>query len=112
VVKLVSTAIVHKTEFGGVHLNIHSDEGVRRAYETIRSSLERRGLLPEMQGVLIQPQVKGGVEVMVGVTHDPTFGPLVAFGLGGVHVEVLKDVQFRVTHLTTQDAREMVRGIR
>jgi acyl-CoA synthetase (NDP forming) len=65
-----------------------------------------------LEGVLVQPMVSGGAEVMVGVTHDPLFGPLVAFGLGGIHVEILGDVCFRVTPLTEADAREMVRTIR
>jgi acyl-CoA synthetase (NDP forming) len=65
-----------------------------------------------MEGGLVQPMVTGGVEVMVGVTHDPLFGPLIAFGLGGIHVEILSDVQFRVTPLTERDAAEMVRQIK
>jgi acyl-CoA synthetase (NDP forming) len=65
-----------------------------------------------MDGVIVQPMVRGGVELMAGVTQDPLFGPLVAFGLGGIHVEVLADVCFRVAPLTDRDAREMVRGTR
>jgi acyl-CoA synthetase (NDP forming) len=65
-----------------------------------------------MEGILIQKMLSGGVEVMAGVTEDPLFGPLIAFGLGGVHVEILADVCFRVTPLTDLDAREMVHGIR
>jgi len=65
-----------------------------------------------MEGVLVQPMISGGVEVMVGVTEDAQFGPLIAFGLGGIHVEILGDVRFRVTPLTDRDAREMVQSIR
>jgi acyl-CoA synthetase (NDP forming) len=65
-----------------------------------------------MDGVLVQPMLERGVEVMVGVTQDPLFGPLIAFGLGGIHVEVLGDVSFRVTPLTDRDAADMVRSIR
>jgi acyl-CoA synthetase (NDP forming) len=65
-----------------------------------------------MEGVLVQPMQSGGVEVMIGVAHDPLFGPLIAFGLGGIHVEILGDVQFRVAPLTDRDATEMVRGIK
>jgi acyl-CoA synthetase (NDP forming) len=65
-----------------------------------------------MEGVLVQPMVTGGTEVMVGMTHDPLFGPLLAFGLGGIHVEILGDVCFRITPLTDQDARDMVCSIR
>jgi len=60
----------------------------------------------------VQAMIQGGTEILVGMTHDPLFGPLVAFGLGGIHVEILGDVCFRVTPLTDHDAREMVRGIR
>jgi acetate---CoA ligase (ADP-forming) len=62
--------------------------------------------------VLVQPMLSGGVELMVGITQDPSFGPLIAFGLGGIHVEILKDVCFRVTPITDLDAKEMIRGIR
>lgn len=65
-----------------------------------------------MDGVLVQPMVTGGVEVMVGVTQDPLFGPLIAFGLGGIHIEILGDVRFRVTPLTDRDAAEMFREIK
>jgi acyl-CoA synthetase (NDP forming) len=65
-----------------------------------------------MEGVVIQKMITGGVEVMIGVMEDPLFGPLIAFGLGGIHVEILADVRFRVTPLTDLDAREMVREIR
>ena len=68
--------------------------------------------LDVMEGVLLQPMVTGGVEVMIGVTDDPLFGPLIAFGLGGIHVEILGDVQFRITPLTDRDATEMIRGIK
>ena len=65
-----------------------------------------------MQGVLLQPMLREGLEGIVGVTHDPSFGPLVMFGLGGVNVELLKDVAFRVQPLTDRDARELVRSVR
>jgi len=111
-VKLASHQIVHKTEFGGVHLNLTNERSVRHAFASITSELEKRNTLAAMEGVLVQPMLTGGVEVMVGVTHDPLFGPLIAFGLGGIHVEILGDVQFRITPLTEDDAIEMIRGIR
>jgi acetyl coenzyme A synthetase (ADP forming)-like protein len=110
-VKLASCQLVHKTEAGGVHLNLPDAETVRSAFEEIRARLAREGRLDAMDGVVVQPMI-GGIEVMVGVTQDPLFGPLIAFGLGGVHVEVLADVCFRVTPLTDRDAAEMVRSIR
>jgi acetyl coenzyme A synthetase (ADP forming)-like protein len=111
-VKLASQRIVHKTEVGGVRLNLPDEAAVRRAVEEIRSRLGRDNNLGAMEGVLVQPMVAGGTEVMVGMTHDPLFGPLLAFGLGGIHVEILGDVCFRVTPLTDRDAGEMVRAIR
>jgi acetate---CoA ligase (ADP-forming) len=109
--KLASHQIVHKTEIGGVRLNLTNEQAVREAFEAIRARLERDHSLNAMEGVLIQPMLSAGVELMVGVTHDPLFGPLIAFGLGGIHVEILGDVRFRITPLTDRDATEMVREI-
>jgi acetyl coenzyme A synthetase (ADP forming)-like protein len=111
-VKLASHRLVHKTEIGGVRLNVPDEAGVRQAFAAIHDRLAADHNLDAMEGVLIQPMVRGGTEVMAGVTHDPLFGPLVAFGLGGIHVEILGDVCFRVTPLTERDAGEMVRAVR
>jgi acetyl coenzyme A synthetase (ADP forming)-like protein len=111
-VKLASRQIVHKTEIGGVQLNLTDERAIRDAFESIRTRLVQTDQLEAMEGVLVQQMMTGGVEVMVGVTHDPLFGPLLAFGLGGIHVEILGDVQFRITPLTDRDATEMVRGIK
>ena len=111
-VKLASHQIVHKTEIGGVQLNLTNEEAVRKAFDSMRTRLAETNQLNAMEGVLVQPMLTGGVEVMIGVTDDPLFGPLMAFGLGGIHVEILGDVQFRITPLTDRDAAEMVRGIK
>jgi acetyl coenzyme A synthetase (ADP forming)-like protein len=111
-VKLASHQIVHKTEMGGVRLNLVDDQAVREAFNAIRARLVQAGKLEAMEGVLVQPMLSGGVEVMVGMTRDPLFGPLISFGLGGIHVEILGDVQFRVAPLTDRDATEMVRTIK
>jgi acetyl coenzyme A synthetase (ADP forming)-like protein len=111
-VKLASHTIVHKTEIGGVRLGLADDEAVRRAFVEIKDRLVREGRGEAMEGVLVQPMLCGGTEVMVGVAQDRLFGPLIAFGLGGIHVEVLGDVCFRVTPLTDRDAAEMVRSVR
>jgi acetyl coenzyme A synthetase (ADP forming)-like protein len=111
-VKLSSRTVVHKTEVGGVCLNLADENAVRRAFENIRGQLSRINQENAMDGVVVQPMLTGGVEVMIGVTQDPLFGPLIAFGLGGVYVEVLADVCFRITPLTDRDAAEMVRSIR
>jgi acyl-CoA synthetase (NDP forming) len=110
--KLDSLTLVHKTEVGGVALNLRDGAAVRQAFTSMQDRLKKTNQLQAMSGVLVQPMIKGGVEVMVGVTEDPLFGPLIAFGLGGIFVEILKDVVFRITPLTEQDARDMVGGIR
>jgi acetyl coenzyme A synthetase (ADP forming)-like protein len=110
-VKLVSATVVHKSDVGGVQLGITSDDGVREAYDTISRALKAHDLDGVMEGVLIQKMVGPGTELMAGVVQDRLFGPLVAFGLGGIHVEVLKDVTFRVTPLTDRDASRMLRSI-
>jgi acetyl coenzyme A synthetase (ADP forming)-like protein len=111
-VKLASHRLVHKTEIGGVRLDLHDETAVRQAFKAIRDRLAADHDLDAMEGVLVQPMVSGGTEVMVGMTQDPLFGPLLAFGLGGIHVEILGDVCFRVTPLTERDAADMVRSIR
>ena len=111
-VKLASRQIVHKTEVGGVRLNLHDAAAVRQAFSDIQAQLARENKPDAMDGVIVQPMISAGVELMAGVIGDPLFGPLVAFGLGGIHVEILKDVCFRVTPLTDRDAHEMVRSIR
>lgn len=111
-VKLASRRLVHKTDVGGVHLHLAEAAAVWRAFDTIRANLEAAGQGDAFEGVVVQPMLRGGVEVLVGVTQDPLFGPLIAFGLGGVHVEVLRDVAFSVAPLTDRGAAELVRGIR
>lgn len=112
VVKLASRQIVHKTEIDGVRLNLADDDQVKRAFHEIRERLVKENRLEAMDGVLVQPMLSAGVELMVGVAEDPLFGPLIAFGLGGIHVEILGDVCFRVTPLTERDIREMIQGTR
>jgi acetyltransferase len=111
-VKLASRTITHKTDVGGVRLGARSPEDVWTAFESIHAQLGELGRAKEMDGVQIQPMVESGVEAIVGVTQDGVFGPLIMFGLGGVFVELLKDVAFRIQPLTDIDAREMVRSIK
>jgi acetyl coenzyme A synthetase (ADP forming)-like protein len=111
-VKLASRRFVHKSEVGGVCLGLADRAAVRGAFEEIAARVAGTNQPDAMDGVLVQSMAKGGVEVMAGVTLDPLFGPLIAFGLGGIHVEVLADVCFRVAPLTDHDAKEMVRGIK
>lgn len=111
-VKLVSKTIIHKTEVGGVVLNIHSGGKAREAFVQIKERLSRISKEADMDGVLIQRMVTEGVEVIVGVTQDPSFGPLIMFGMGGIYTELFKDAVFRIHPLTDVDAREMVRSIK
>jgi acetyltransferase len=112
VVKLVSATITHKTDVGGVVIGLRSKNEVKRAFDTIRGRLTKLGRQNEMQGVMVQRMVTGGVETIVGVTQDPSFGPLIMFGAGGIYAELLKDVVIRLPPLTDLDAKEMVSSIK
>ena len=111
-IKLDSPSILHKSDVGGVVLGVRDPAEVLRAWAAIAAQLESRGRLADMRGVTVQPMSVEGVETIVGMTRDPSFGPLLMFGLGGVQVELLQDVVFRVHPLTDRDAAEMVRGIK
>ena len=103
VIKVISETALHKSDVGGVVLGVEGDDEVRVAYEKVT------GVVFDADGVLVQEFVEGGHEVLVGMTQDPNFGPLVGFGLGGVYVELLQDVAFRIHPLTDVDAGEMIR---
>ena len=105
-VKIDSDEVVHKSDVGGVALGLEGPEQVRAAFEGMAA---RHG--GRMRGVRVQRMVAGGRETVIGMVHDRTFGPLVMFGLGGIHVEILKDVAFRVAPVSTVDAAEMIRAI-
>jgi acetyl coenzyme A synthetase (ADP forming)-like protein len=111
-VKLVSATITHKSDVGGVVLNLNSAGAVKRAFNNIRSGLEKNGRVKEMQGVIVQPMISDGVETIVGVTQDPMFGPLIMFGSGGIYAELMSDVALRLHPLTDLDAREMIGSIK
>ena len=111
-VKLVSPAVTHKSDVGGVALDVRDERGVREAFTGIAARLAEHRPDAAMSGVVIQPMVHEGIEVIVGMTLDPSFGPLLMIGLGGVNVELLHDVAFRVHPLTDRDAREMMRSLR
>jgi acyl-CoA synthetase (NDP forming) len=107
-VKLYSPTITHKTDVGGVILNLKSADAVIDAYNQIRENLEKISRKSEMKGVTVQKMLSGGVELIVGVTQDKNFGPLIMFGLGGVYAELFKDVNFRIHPLTDIDAQNMI----
>jgi acetate---CoA ligase (ADP-forming) len=110
--KLSSSLITHKTEIGGVKLGLADASTVRQAFVDITAAAGRATPGDTAAGVLIQPMITDGVETMMGVAQDPLFGPLVAFGLGGVHVEILGDVGFRLAPLTDRDVDELLHGIK
>ena len=112
VAKILSHEVQHKTEVGGVCLNLQNESAVRRAFADILARAKDAGVLAAVDGVLIQPMLTGGVETMIGVAADRLFGPLIGFGLGGIYVELLGDVRFRIAPLTDRDADELMREIR
>jgi len=112
VMKIISPDILHKSDIGGVQVGLKGEKEVRMAYEEIINRAYRYMPDADVWGVAVQEMVKVGKEVILGVTKDPTFGHLMMFGLGGIYVEVLKDVVFRVAPLTRREAEEMVREIR
>lgn len=111
-VKLLSDTITHKTEVGGVVLGVRSETEAKQAFAGIRERLAALGRDGEMQGVVVQQMVTKGVEVIVGVTLDASFGPLILFGTGGIYTELFKDVAVRIHPLADIDAREMIQSVK
>jgi len=111
-VKLNSSTIVHKTDVGGVILDLKSEKEVKRAFSDIKVRLTEIGREHEMEGVIVQRMVAGGIEAIVGVTQDPSFGPLIMFGIGGIYAELLKDVALRLHPLTDLDAKELIGSVK
>ncbi len=112
VLKIASPDILHKTDIGGVKINLTSAADVRDAFDLITYRASRYMPKAEVWGCLVQQQVRGGREVILGMSRDPQFGPLLLFGLGGIYVEALKDVTFRVAPIGRRAAAEMLREIR
>jgi acetyltransferase len=111
-VKLASSTILHKTDIDAVKLDIRSISEVRKAFKNIASRVKKIGRKDEMDGVTVQRMVKGGIETIVGVTQDPSFGPLIMFGMGGIYAEMLKDVAVKLHPLTDVDAGELIGSIK
>jgi acyl-CoA synthetase (NDP forming) len=108
--KAIAPDLVHKTEAGAVRLHLSGPEMVRKAALEMSERLKSRGLSPS--GFVVQQMAKPGIEMLVGVVHDPQFGPVVACGAGGVQVELLKDVSIRLTPLSNEDAAEMIHELK
>jgi len=110
--KIQSPDVPHKTEAGGVRLRLADEAAVRAAYDEIIASVLAHAPQATIEGVLVQEMVDGGVEVILGVHNDPTFGPAVMFGLGGIFTEVLRDVSFRLAPVHRSVALEMIREVK
>jgi acyl-CoA synthetase (NDP forming) len=111
VLKIVSPDIAHKSDVGGVALGFEDAAAVREGYEAMLVRVQDAAPGAAIAGISVQRQAEPGTEVIIGSTTDPQFGPVMMFGLGGVFVEVLKDVAFRIVPLAERDARQMVRDI-
>lgn len=112
VLKIASPDIVHKSDSGGVRLGVANATQVGKAYSEIMSSIKEKYPDAAIQGLAIQRMAPPGLEVIVGMSKDVQFGPVLMFGLGGILVEVLKDVSFRIVPITRRDAAEMIREIK
>ncbi|MGQ9551480.1 MAG: acetate--CoA ligase family protein [Candidatus Bathycorpusculaceae bacterium] len=112
VLKIVSPDIIHKSDVGGVIVNLKNAREVRNAYKKILENVGRHRATGRIVGVLVQEMAPSSTEVIIGAIKDPQFGPALMFGLGGVFVELLKDVTFRVAPISEQEAREMITEVK
>jgi acetyltransferase len=112
VMKAIMETKQHKSEFGGVTVDLRTDSEIIEAYEVMMRRIREQHLEKDWQGFYLQPMIKGGKEVILGKTMDPTFGPLLMFGMGGIYVETMKDVTFRIIPITENDSKNMIESIR
>jgi acyl-CoA synthetase (NDP forming) len=112
VLKIASADVVHKSDAGGVKLGLKTAAQVGKAYDDIMKSIKAAFPNAKIEGVSVQTMARTGVEVIIGMSKDAQFGPVLMFGLGGVLVEILKDVAFRIVPLVKRDAKEMIREIK
>lgn len=112
VMKIASTDVVHKSDCGGVKIGLKNSGQVEDAYDDIINSVKQMYPEVSIDGVSVQAMASQGVEVIIGMSKDPQFGPVLMFGLGGILVEILKDVSFRIVPLKPQDAAKMIREIK
>jgi acetyltransferase len=111
-IKVFGTGIIHKSDFGGVALGIKDAKMLETAKNEMMKKIKAAGIADDVDGLMIQEMASGGKEVILGMTTDPKFGPVLMFGMGGKYVEIIKDITFRVMPVTDVDAWEMVKGIR
>lgn len=112
VMKVVSQEVVHKTEAGGIELDIRSPGDAGRAYTAIMDNVSQKVSKEHIKGVVVAPMIPDGVEVILGMKCDPSFGPVLMFGMGGIHVEVYRDVSFRVAPVSAEEALAMIEEIK
>ena len=112
VMKIASPDIIHKSDAGGVKVNLTNEQEVKTAYNSIMSSAKKYKSDAKILGVLVQELVRGGKETIIGAKQDPKFGPLLMFGMGGIYVEVLKDVVFRLAPINEYESRDMIDSIK
>ena len=112
VLKVSSVDITHKSDAGGVKVNLKDKAAVEQAYDEIMASCTAKFPDADIEGISVQGMAKAGTEVIIGMTKDPSFGPVLMFGLGGIFVEVLKDVAFRVVPIEACDAEDMINEIK
>ena len=112
VLKIASPDVIHKSDSGGVKLSLNNAAEVKKAYDEILKKVKRQYPKAAVHGVSVQKMVRPGTEVIVGTSQDPQFGPVIMFGLGGIFVELLKDVSFRVIPVKRKDAQEMIEEIK
>jgi len=112
VMKIVSPDIIHKTDAGGVKLNIKDETEARLAYQEIISKTKKYNKEAQVFGVITYSMIPKATEIIIGMMKDPHFGPVAMFGMGGIYVEVLKDVSFRIIPLEERDAKEMITEIK
>ncbi len=110
--KIASPDVIHKTDSGGVMLSLNNAAEVKKAYDQILKKVKKQYREAALHGVSVQRMVRPGTEVIIGTTKDPQFGPVIMFGLGGIFVELLKDVSFRVIPVKRKDAQEMIQEIK
>ena len=112
VMKIVSPDIIHKTDAGGVKVSIKDEKEAKLAYQGIISEAKKYNKEAKISGVIVYTMVPQGTEIIIGMMKDPHFGPVIMFGLGGIFVEVLKDISFRILPIEEIDAREMISEIK
>jgi acetyl-CoA synthetase (ADP-forming) len=112
VLKIVSPDIIHKSDVGGVRIDIKDDQQLKEDYTSLFNDVREKAPSARIVGVLVEKMVPKSVEVVVGMLRDPTFGPAVMFGLGGVLIEIMKDVIFRITPVSKEEAIDMIKKVK